>query len=71
MSAYLGVDSDYWEAEVSPEGADTPTQVNARSAEGGDPAKEVGKVRSQNAGETQVAGAFGETVLIVDDEPVA
>ena len=71
MSAYSGVDSDYWESEVSTEGEDSFAEVSARSAEGGDPNKEVREVKDQNAGETQVAGATGETVLIVDDEPAA
>ena len=71
MFAYSGVDSDYWEAEVSVEGADTPTEVGAGSTESGDPAKEVREVGGQNAGETRAADTSGETVLIVDDELTA
>ena len=32
LSVYSVVDSDYWEAEVSAEGAEAPTEVGARSA---------------------------------------
>ena len=70
MSAYSGVDSDYWEAEVSAEGVAHPTEVSVRVAEGGDSAREVGEAWGQDTEETQDAGATGETALIVDDEPV-
>ena len=50
---------------------DPPVEVYFGSAKGGEPAKKVEEVGGQNAGETQVAGATRETVLIVDDEPAA
>ena len=71
LFAYLGVDSNYCEAEVLTEGADPPAEGGVGSVEVGDPAKKVGKVKAYNAGETQATGATGETVLIVDDEPTA
>ena len=67
LSTYSGVDSDYWEAKVSAEGGDASVDVGARSARVEDTAREA-EVRGQNVGETQVAGASEETVLIVDDE---
>ena len=71
FSAYFGVDSDYREVEVSVEGADPPTNVNAGSPEGEYPVMEVGEVGAHNARETQAAGVTGETVLIVDNESAA
>ena len=71
LSAYSEVNSDYWEVKVSAEGVDPPAEVSAGSAEGGDPAKEVREAETHNAGETQATGATRETMLIIDDEPVA
>ena len=71
MSAFSRVDSDYWEAEVSDKEADPPSEVCSGSVEGEDPATEIGEVRAHTAGETQAAGATGETMLVVDDEPAA
>ena len=71
LCVYSGVDSNYSEAEVSTKGVDTLIEVGAGSAEGGDPAKEVGEVGGQNTGKTQATDVFRETVLIVDDEQTA
>ena len=49
----------------------TPIEVGAGLVEVCDAAKEAEEVRGQEAGETKVAGGFEETVLIVDDEPMA
>ena len=69
LSAFSGVNSDSWDAEVSIEKEDPHVKVDAGLAEGGNPSTEVGEVSAHTVEGGQVANAIGGTVLIVDDEP--
>ena len=59
LSAYSGVYSDYWEAEVSVDGGGTPVEAGAASVEVRDAARETEEVGGQETLETQ-AGSGAE-----------
>ena len=69
LSAYSGVDSDYWEAEA--EGGGTPVEAGTGSAEVRDATRETEEVGGQEAWKTQVISNSEKDVLIVDNEPAA
>ena len=69
LYAFLGVDSDYYDAEVSVGVEDPPAEVDVGSAEGGNPTTGVGEVGVHTTKGTH--DVTRETVLIMDDESEA
>ena len=67
LFAFSGVNSDYWDAEVSVGAEDSLGEVDAKSAAGENHTTEGGEVGAHTAEKTQATGETEETVLIVDD----
>ena len=65
LAGYSGVDSDYWEAEVSVAGGSTPVEEGVGSVDADDAARQTPTL------ETQAGGGIEQIVQIVDDEPTA
>ena len=71
LTGCSGVDSDYWEAEVSAAGGATPVEEGVGSVDADDAARETPRVGGQETLETQAGGGTEQIVQIVDDEPTA
>ena len=67
LAGYSGIDSDYWEAEASEAGGDTPVEEGVGSVDAGEAARDATGLGEQET----PAGDTEQVVQIVDNVPIA